>query len=105
MSEFDKPTFSYPYQVNAQIQALRTYRDRDTEEGRDIPAKTPSQAWEPASRHTALRHTANTLLYEKGASRDELVDLLGHWTTRIVDGHYLHGGGIVVNSAKRWNDQ
>ncbi len=34
MPEFDKPAFSYPYQVNAQIQALRTYRD--TKEGSGV---------------------------------------------------------------------
>jgi hypothetical protein len=37
MPEFEKPTFAYPYQVGAQVQALRTYRD--TKPGRAIPKK------------------------------------------------------------------
>lgn len=52
-----------------------------------------------------LRHTAATRLCEKGASRDELVDLLGHKTTRMVDSHYLHREGIVVTAAADlWDD-
>lgn len=52
-----------------------------------------------------LRHTATTRLYERGASRDELVDLLGHKTTRMVDSHYLHRDGLVVTAAADlWDD-
>lgn len=46
-----------------------------------------------------LRHTALTRLREMGASRDELVDIAGHTTTRMIDRHYVHRDQITVTAA------
>ena len=37
-----------------------------------------------------LRHTAASLLSDAGVPNHELVDLLGHTTTRMVEVHYRH---------------
>lgn len=41
MVAFDKPTFTYNYQVESQINALREYEQ--TKEGRAIPDKAPGR--------------------------------------------------------------
>jgi integrase len=46
-----------------------------------------------------LRHTALTRLREMGASRDDLVDIAGHETTRMIDKHYVHRDQITVSAA------
>jgi integrase len=46
-----------------------------------------------------LRHTALTRLREMGASRDQLVDIAGHTTTRMIDLHYVHRDQITVTIA------
>lgn len=50
-----------------------------------------------------LRHTALTRLREMGASRDELVDIAGHETTRMIDLHYVHRDQLTVSAtAEYW---
>lgn len=46
-----------------------------------------------------LRHTALTRLREMGASRDDLVDIAGHETTRMIDLHYVHRDQLTVSAA------
>lgn len=50
-----------------------------------------------------LRHTALTRLREMGASRDDLVDIAGHETTRMIDLHYVHRDQLVVDVADLWD--
>ena len=46
-----------------------------------------------------LRHTALTRLREMGATRDQLVDVAGHMTTRMIDKHYVHRDQLTVSAA------
>lgn len=46
-----------------------------------------------------LRHTALTRLREMGATRDQLVDIAGHMTTRMIDLHYVHRDQLTVSVA------
>lgn len=51
-----------------------------------------------------LRHTALTRLREMGASRDDLVDIAGHETTRMIDKHYVHRDQLLISAAAEiWN--
>jgi hypothetical protein len=34
-----------------------------------------------------------------GATRDQLVDIAGHATTRMIDKHYLHRDQLTVSAA------
>ncbi|MEX2132884.1 MAG: hypothetical protein WEB67_01990 [Acidimicrobiia bacterium] len=34
-----------------------------------------------------------------GASRDDLVDIAGHETTRMIDKHYVHRDQLTVSAA------
>lgn len=52
-----------------------------------------------------LRHTALTRLRETGATRDQLVDIAGHMTTRMIDKHYLHRDQLTISAAADlWNE-
>lgn len=52
-----------------------------------------------------LRHTALTRLREMGATRDQLVDVAGHKTTRMIDQHYVHREQLTVSAAADlWNE-
>lgn len=52
-----------------------------------------------------LRHTALTRLREMGATRDQLVDIAGHTTTRMIDQHYVHRDQLTVSAAADlWNE-
>ncbi len=46
-----------------------------------------------------LRHTALTRLREMGATRDQLVDIAGHMTTRMIDKHYVHRDQLTISAA------
>lgn len=51
-----------------------------------------------------LRHTALTRLREMGATRDQLVDVAGHMTTRMIDKHYVHRDQLTISAAADlWN--
>ena len=51
-----------------------------------------------------LRHTALTRLRQMGATRDQLVDIAGHMTTRMIDKHYVHRDQLTVSAAADlWN--
>jgi integrase len=53
-----------------------------------------------------LRHTALTRLREMGATRDQLVDIAGHTTTRMIDQHYVHRDQLTVTvAADLWNEE
>lgn len=53
-----------------------------------------------------LRHTALTRLREMGASRDQLVDIAGHETTRMIDLHYVHRDQLTVSAAADlWDEE
>jgi integrase len=63
-------------------------------DGNDLSAVTPYD----------LRHTALTRLREMGATRDQLVDIAGHLTTRMIDLHYVHRDQLTVDAAADlWN--
>lgn len=47
-----------------------------------------------------LRHTAASLLAAEGIPREGLAELLGHTTTRMVDGHYVHRVVPVIDVEK-----
>lgn len=34
-----------------------------------------------------------------GATRDQLVDIAGHMTTRMIDKHYVHRDQLTVSAA------
>ena len=36
------------------------------------------------------RHTAASLLYDAGMNLDEIAELLGHKSTRMLEAHYRH---------------
>ncbi len=51
-----------------------------------------------------LRQTALTRLREMGATRDQLVDIAGHMTTRMIDKHYVHRDQLTDSAAADlWN--
>jgi integrase len=45
---------------------------------------------DPVSPNELGRHTAASLLYDAGMSLDEIADLLGHSSTRMLEAHYRH---------------
>jgi hypothetical protein len=45
---------------------------------------------DPVSPNELGRHTAASLLYDAGMSLDEIADLLGHNSTRMLEAHYRH---------------
>jgi integrase len=45
---------------------------------------------EPVSPNELGRHTAASLLYDAGMALDEIADLLGHSSTRMLEAHYRH---------------
>lgn len=46
-----------------------------------------------------LRHTASTLMYDAGVSRDAIADVLGHTSTRMLDKTYRHRTGRAIEDA------
>lgn len=63
---------------------------------RDVDPVTPNE----------LRHSCASLLSDEGVSNEELADLLGHTTTRMVDQTYRHRIRPVVDVAarsRRWS--
>jgi integrase len=45
---------------------------------------------DPVSPNELGRHTAASLLYDAGMGLDEIADLLGHKSTRMLEAHYRH---------------
>ncbi len=45
---------------------------------------------DPVSPNELGRHTAASLLYDAGMSLDEIAELLGHKSTRMLEAHYRH---------------
>ncbi len=45
---------------------------------------------DPVSPNEMGRHTAASLLYDAGMSLDEIAELLGHRSTRMLEAHYKH---------------
>ena len=45
---------------------------------------------DPVSPNELGRHTAASLLYDSGMSLDEIAELLGHKSTRMLEAHYKH---------------
>lgn len=46
-----------------------------------------------------LRHSATSILSERGVRNEQLADLLGHVDTRMVERHYRHRLGTSVSVA------
>jgi integrase len=46
-----------------------------------------------------LRHSCASLLRDMGVSHEDIADLLGHTTTRMVDGFYVHRLRPVISVA------
>lgn len=57
----------------------------------EIPVVTPNE----------LRHSCASLLSDIGVANEEIADLLGHTTTRMVDTHYRHRLRPIVDVAAR----
>lgn len=45
---------------------------------------------DPVSPNELGRHTAASLLYDAGMNLDEIAELLGHKSTRMLEAHYRH---------------
>ena len=50
---------------------------------------------DPVSPNELGRHTAALLLYAAGMALDEIADLLGHSSTRVLEAYYRHRARIV----------
>ena len=55
----------------------------------------------PAVRPNELRHSCASLLSDEGVPNEEIADLLGHTTTRMVHQTYRHRLRPVVDIAAR----
>jgi integrase len=55
----------------------------------------------PAVKPNELRHTAASLLSDRGVPHSAIADQLGHTTTQMVDTTYRHNVRVVVDAAVR----
>ena len=72
----------------ASIARRREHRPRPNVANGLPRASAPEQDDQPDQ--TNWPHTAASLLYDAGMALDEIADLLGHSSTRMLEAHYRH---------------
>lgn len=73
----------------------------DPSNARDDLTAVCQRAGVPRMLPVELRHSCASLLADEGVSNESIADLLGHTTTRMVDGVYRHRLRPVVDVATR----
>lgn len=73
----------------------------DPKKARTVLVDVCERVGVPVVRPNELRHSCASLLADEGVSHEQIADLLGHTTTRMVDSTYKHRLRPVVDVAAR----